>query len=537
MIRPLATIVLLLSAGAVASGQDALGGGRVLDRNLQVGGTGVNPARLDFASELRFRNAVVTGNAPGGLSFRGDVGYRAPGEFFNSLPSDALFAFRRDSVYSGLGGLGLRGTDALQYQFALTTGNRPPPSLTGTGVVQRQAAGATGSLLEQPAGAGPVTVRAPGTPGADDRGGLLWQMRSPAAYVAAKAIEPALVGVMVSDRGQRLGVTASPLRGLSTTALPEPREGSIPMSSEALQRRDMAAPTGPMLEGPKAGAPAEREAARALTPYQEILDRLEHATRDPAGARWPGGVAPATAPDTGAVPEWRRRLDEIRKMLDEGAKAAEPRRLDEEGERRPPVLDPATVQMLRGLGEPLQLLAPEGFDAYARHMRIGEEYLSEGRFFQAEERFTAALSMRPGDTMASVGRIHAQLGNSLFLSAAVNLRRLLMEHPEMIGVRYDEELLPSVERMEAAKVLLDRLIADVAAGMQRDAGLLLAYLGYQGGDEGAVDRGLTAIESAQGAEDDQLARLGALLRRVWVGAPARELRGPPAGTPVRPRLR
>src|SRR6185295_6270421 len=74
----------------------------VQDRNLQVGSGGVNAARPDFAQEVRFRNAIVTGNVPGGMSFRGNAGYVAPGELFTHLGSNDLFAFRRDSVYSGL---------------------------------------------------------------------------------------------------------------------------------------------------------------------------------------------------------------------------------------------------------------------------------------------------------------------------------------------------------------------------------------------------------------------------------------------------
>src|SRR5262245_47216280 len=112
-----------LSAGAW--GQNAL------DRNQQLGAGRANPARPDFAEEVRFRNAIVTGNVPGGLSFRGDVGYRAPGEFMGSLGSNQGYTFRRDSFFSGLGGVGIRGTDALQYQFAMTTGNTPPSALSG----------------------------------------------------------------------------------------------------------------------------------------------------------------------------------------------------------------------------------------------------------------------------------------------------------------------------------------------------------------------------------------------------------------------
>ena len=70
-----------------------------------------------------------------------------------------------------------------------------------------------------------------------------------------------------------------------------------------------------------------------------------------------------------------------------------------------------------------------------------------GRFFDAEERFTAALSVRQGDPMAAVGRIHSQLGAGMFLSAAINLRGLLVAHPELAGVKYVPALLPGKEAM------------------------------------------------------------------------------------------
>src|SRR5512142_812694 len=105
----------LVAAAAVLGLAGSALGQYALDHSLQVGSGGRNAPGRDLKKELEFRNAVITGNAPGGISFRGDVGYRAPGEFFGHLGSNDTFAFRRDSAYSGLAGLGLLGTDALQY--------------------------------------------------------------------------------------------------------------------------------------------------------------------------------------------------------------------------------------------------------------------------------------------------------------------------------------------------------------------------------------------------------------------------------------
>jgi hypothetical protein len=123
-------VLALAGSAGTAGAQNALGDGRLLDNNLSAQGTANTPVR-DLDAEIRFRNAIVTGNAPGGLSFRGDVGYTAPGEFRGELGSDSTFAFRRDSLVSGLAGAGIRGIDALQYQMALTTGSMPPQSLVG----------------------------------------------------------------------------------------------------------------------------------------------------------------------------------------------------------------------------------------------------------------------------------------------------------------------------------------------------------------------------------------------------------------------
>ncbi len=471
MIRALGTAILLLAV-PVAEAQNALGDGRGLERNPQVGSLGRNTAQRDFASELRFRNSIVTGNAPGGLSFRGDVGYRAPGEFFDRLGSDATFAFRRDSIYSGLAGHGVRGTEALQYQFAMTTGNRPPPGLSGA-LVGR--VGSTGA----PVDGAPIVQR----PANDERGLALWTLRSPSAYVATRGITPSLVAVMTRRDGTSRGVTASALGGLSVSTLP-----AAPVDFKS----DFGAP----LERPVTSEPFAPAPAGARTPYEELLARLGR----PTGARQ----------DDPAELAWRARLEDLKRQV--GPRTIRPA---EAAGEQPKPLDQATVEMLRNTGDPVRRLAPDGLDAYARHMEMGQSHLADGRFFDAEERFTLALSMRPDDPMAAVGRVHAQLGASLFLSAGVNLRSLLVAHPELAGMKYGPDVLPDRARSAQVIAQLDTMISRDARSF-REAGLLLAYFGYQTGDQSAVTRGFAAIERSPKGLDEQLDRLVTLLRAVWV---------------------
>lgn len=528
-----------------ALGQNAIGDGTALDRNLQTGTIGVNRAVRDLSAEIRLRNAVVTGNAPGGMSFRGSVGYRAPGEFMGSLPSDSLFRFRRDAVFSGMAGLGIRGTDALQYQYALTTGNTPPRGFEGPGVVMRGEMTATPrDIASREAGTfrnAPVTAIRPGEPGADPRGQELWTLRSPSAYVATRGLSPSLVTVLPTE-GRPVGVMASPLAGLAARPLdsfdrPE-EESARPEAPKGSARpvdlgQDLKAAAGQPATEPDTTAPRRT----GLTGYEELTERLSKALPDEPGA----------APDESKLPLWQRRINEVRRRLEEadqggaGAERGEPGELvkpgqlpksgqlpkpgqlvkpGEPGEGEdllPSGFRPETLKLMRESGLPITRLAPpEGFDAYGAHMRRAEEYLTEGRYFFAEERFRAALSIKPDDPMAAIGRVHAQLGASLFASAALNLRMLLVSHPELIGARYGKDVLPDPARIKKIIEQLDALVA-AGKGVGRDTGLLIAYLGFQTGDQAAVQRGLAMMEAsgADPAPDTQLRTLGTLLREIW----------------------
>lgn len=515
-------------AAALACGrapaQNAIGNGTRLDRNLQTGSGGINHPTGDLNAEMRFRNAVVTGNAPNGLSFRGGVGYVAPGEFFGRLGSNSLFQFRRDSINSGMAGLGIRGTDALQYQFALTTGNAPPAGLVGPGYVERSGAGARAvnlSAREGGAFQAPLGRISPDDPQADPRGQELWTLRSPSGYMATRGLSPSLVATGATADGRQYGIRASPLLGLAGGPLDyarpaEPAEGEAmlpeppPGSARAMDlRADLKAqePTAVARdEGAEASRPGLERAG--LSGYELLTDRMAKALPGKSGA------------DERAKPLWQQRIDELRKQLDESRKPLAQKEPDgAEGDEPdgPGGFRTETLKLLRDAGGPVARLAPEGVDAYAVHMQKAEEYLKQGQFFFAEERFRAALSARPDDPMAAIGRVHAQLGASLYASAALNLRMLLVSHPELVSARYGPDVLPDPARI---RTIIERLEAQVAAGkgFGRDTGLLIAYLGYQASDRGATERGLAIMDGGAGPADPQLQKLSSLLRAVWLGA-------------------
>ncbi|MEZ6319190.1 MAG: hypothetical protein R3B49_10645 [Phycisphaerales bacterium] len=430
-----------------------VGGGGALDNGLRID-TRFNAPRPDFAAEVRFRNAIATGNAPGGLSFRGDVGYTAPGEFRGELGSDTLYAFRRDSLYSGLGGMGIRGTEALQYQFALTAGGRVPQDLMGSLFVSRDPNGDYTS-----GGAPQPTIGRVADP--DAVGALYGQIRSPSAYTANRGYSPFLLTTTTGKVGdgpeQEIAITATPLRGIKA----EPIAGD---ANASYAGADLRAPS--TLD--ESGRP---ESARIDTAYDEVLRRL----RERAGA---DENAPAT--EGTPMPEWMQQLEDLRKQLlgDVTAPPAEdaepapapgeevpvpetkPAADDENASKSAPLdikFDANTMQLLHDTGEPVsRLIAPGEHQGsmYAEHIEAGERLLANGQYFDAEERFTRALSLRPGDVTSQIGRVHAQLGAGMFLSAGINLRSMLVGSPTVVSTRYSSTLLPAPDRIKELMTVL-----------------------------------------------------------------------------------
>jgi thioredoxin-like negative regulator of GroEL len=156
-----------------------------------------------------------------------------------------------------------------------------------------------------------------------------------------------------------------------------------------------------------------------------------------------------------------------------------------------------------------------GFDRFAEQMRQGQTALAERRYFDAEEQFSRALVSRPGDAAAMGGRINAQIGAGMYRSAAVNLRQLIAEHPEVAGVQYQGPALPALDRMTAVSAALRENLE--LGRLPTESALLLAYVGHQLGDAAMAAEGLDAYAREAGSEE---AALVSFLRAVWLGREA-----------------
>lgn len=542
--------VLGVLAGS-AVGQTALGDGTAHDASLSTQGR-LNASRPSFATELQFRNSIATGNAPGGLSFRGDIGYRAAGEFTGTLGSDSLFAFRRDSLYSGLAGMGIRGTEAVQYQFALTTGATPPRDLMGNLSVSRDYGALTtrrtGSDTSDPISINPE-IRdldprgrslSTNLPTERDDGSLLGTLRSSASYISTSGLQPVLLNVY-GEGIERVpyGVTASNLRGVTSvpmytnsmafqkeegeTANTDQFRSSITdLANEQMQRaREM---TDERSDPSRTQDPDTADSGDWFTNrMKEIREELygvpevDTTTEQPEGGDGSTGTDNQPDANNPAKPDGSltERMNKLEIKYDDEGNPIESDVLD---------ISPRLLDILRGDAKPVNKFVNQEIssdDVYGEHIRTGERLIAAERYFDAEERFTRALAIRPGDLTSQIGRIHAQIGAGMVLSASVNLQAILTDYPQLSGTRYSEKLLPSKARTAA---LIEGLriragVTKVNDGMLHEdprirlsSGLLLAYLGYQTLDEQAVADGLGVV-SEVGSDADR--RLAHLLEQIW----------------------
>jgi hypothetical protein len=152
-------------------------------------------------------------------------------------------------------------------------------------------------------------------------------------------------------------------------------------------------------------------------------------------------------------------------------------------------------------------------------MAAAEANLAAGEYFNAEASFSMALSAKPREVMAGVGRAHAQLGAGLFLSSAGNLRTLFSEHPELVPVKYQPALFPAPTRAEELATRLRRELGEPKNGLGADGALLLAYLGYQIERPEWITEGLEKYDSFTAADDAPGRELGRVIRAVWQREP------------------
>ncbi len=545
-VRYHAVLSLFLLSGLVplSHAQNALGDGRALENRLQTRVPGIpNSPTRSFSTELACRESIVSGTAPSGLSFRGDA-LPSRFEFRGDLGEDALFAFRRDSLYAGLAGRGIRGTDALQYQFALTVGGRVPASLAGqisyarTGDTERSGTnnqafsrdltGRNNRLHYETQSEQMLPVIETGS-------SLVQPVRSISTYTANRGLQPTLVGILQNRITQQTaGQTASPLLGVQV----------VPVDT---LRKQNTIPTHQSPTLPNTTVTGEDTAEPSKTAYEQVLDRYRE-LMEPEETPLQAGAPPAWANDLVSIQRALRGIpiqplnpakplpgterepqtapEATIGRVEEGLNPyAEPEPVEVIPEA--PAFDLEVLRKVREAGGMTQTLIPAKLaklDHYSVFMQKAQNMIAKERYFDAEEMYISAMTTRPRDVNAAIGRAHAQIGAGLILSAGLNIRQLMVRHPEVSGMRYAPNLLPSAARLYKVTLTLRDGLSSLSSGA--DSGLLLAYLGFQRGIEEDIHTGLDTL-AERGDEADQ--RLVEMLRVVWLNPASEATDETPAG--------
>jgi len=224
-------------------------------------------------------------------------------------------------------------------------------------------------------------------------------------------------------------------------------------------------------------------------------------------------------------PRWQQILEEPEKAVLEAKEKAREHALrislgmiDEKGEvdyETPlPTIDPDSElgKLLTDLSYELprvRTLASPDENRISTMMSRGEQELKEGRYIVAENLYRQILRETQGDPLAKAGLIHSQMGAGMIRSAAFNLRAQFSEHPELIALRYETKLLPDTERLRWLQGRLQKMISEEQQGA--DAGLVMAYMGYQLEAKPLIEFGLAVAQAA--APRDPLMPV---LRQIWL---------------------
>lgn len=460
-----------LTLCGAAMGQNALGGGRALDGGLSATAGGrINASTQDLQAIVRFNTSA--GNALNGPGFTPRITGNSP---YPGTLGDAISRglIRDGGILSrygagGISGGGFGGSSfgGLDRVAALESGYLPQGALT--------------SAIVLPQGT---------TSGDFSRAG------------------DKSVGYLRDRQGDLYIARSSALRGLSV---------------EPFGRAEPAIGTAPV--------DANKSSAAAAT-YGRVIDELRRASVARAIAA-PGRPDAIARPDFSSAPlqyDPNSTINRLREKL-AAARPAAPAATPDDPRDRDIVTTPdpsnsaataalteADINALRSMGLRIETLVPPGAsDAVATdgYTRLGQESLANGRFGLADQMFQAALARDRNNVLAAAGGIHATMGLGLLMSGGESLRQFFVEHPEMIPIRYHENLLMSRSRANRLAEMINEDIDRDGGPIVPNAGLTLAYLGRQFDNLSWLNKGLTTM-ATQSKNDPQGAELQSLLVRVW----------------------
>jgi tetratricopeptide (TPR) repeat protein len=129
-------------------------------------------------------------------------------------------------------------------------------------------------------------------------------------------------------------------------------------------------------------------------------------------------------------------------------------------------------------------------DKFNEHMRAAEQYLKEGKYYQAADTYTLASIYKSKDPLAYAGKSHALFAAGGYMSSALFLSRTLEIFPEYARFKID------LVGMVGDRDKVESRIADIEEWLKMsDSGelqFLLGYVYYQLGRTGEAKKAIDA---------------------------------------------
>ena len=466
----------------------------------------------------RSGNLTITGNVASGRHFRGVVPYRATTDFGAAIGSSSLDSFLRRSAGSG--------------DFSTFTG-RYTPYYSPSGTVTTTRPGRPGVFR-------PATTRiggrapdgfAPGVSSAiklgrqrvlSGRDTAVSSIRfRPRRFTPQQLEQLILDGVATYAQAKRIAdeQNLAQMERLQQD-LKQLRHRAPQLKQSLVIRDDSLRPLTKLERSADVLYLWQSQPFKLQRPKEQVPLEILQGTTEYKKARFLTGQAGEEGAQPDVYEQMKRRIDELQKTLESvrGGRAAEQAGEAAGGEKKPgaeelellklgipkfqkigtqessPLDELSDVDVsakAKGILGPHKTFASFSDDKFNQHIRAGEMYLKQGRYYRAADSFTLASIYKPDDPLAYAGRSHALFAAGGYMSSALFLSRALEIFPEYARFKID------LVAMVGDKDKLESRIADVERWLQiSDAPELQFLLGYVYYQMGRLDRAKEAIDAA-----------------------------------------
>ena len=457
-------------------------------------------------------NLTITGNVAGGRHFRGVVPYRATTDFGAAIGSSSLDSFLRRSASSGdYGTFSGRYTPYYSPSGTVTTTRpgRPGVFRPATTRIGGRAPDGFAPGVRSPIKLGKQQVlsgrdTAVSSPSGPDLGGIRFR---PRRFTPQQLEQLILDGVATYAQAKRIADEQNLAQMERLQQDLKQLRHRAPQLKQSLVIRDDSLRPLTKLE----------RSADVLQPLKLQRPKEQVGEEDFPTQKRVFGI-PDKQPDV--YEQMKRRIDELQKTLESvrGGRTAEQAEETAGGEKEPgaeeleilklgipkfqemgtqessPLDELSDVDVsakAKGILGPHKTFASFSDDKFNQHIRAGEMYLKQGRYYRAADSFTLASIYKPDDPLAYAGRSHALFAAGGYMSSALFLSRALEIFPEYARFKID------LVAMVGDRDKLESRIADVERWLEMSGApelqFLLGYVYYQ---MGRLERAKKAIDAA-----------------------------------------